>query len=65
MNAPGNIEAAAWTLMNGTDLEMGSTVWTDHMKDAVARGLATEDAVTRSAARGLRQLFLASCRRLC
>ena len=59
VSAPGNIEAAAWTLMNGTDLEMGSTVWTDHLKDAVARGLATEDAVTRSAARGLRQLFLA------
>ena len=57
--APGDAEAAAWTLMNGTDLEMGSTVWTSHMKDAVARGLATEEAVTRAAARGMRQLFLA------
>ena len=59
VNAPGDAEAAAWTLMNGTDLEMGSTVWTSHMKDAVARGLATEEAVTRAAARGMRQLFLA------
>ena len=59
VNAPGNAEAAAWTLMNGTDLEMGSTIWTEHMKDAIAQGLATEEAVTRSAARGLRQLFLA------
>ena len=59
VNAPGNAEAAAWTIMNGTDLEMGSTVWTTHMKDAVAQGLATEEAVTRSVARGLRQLFLA------
>ena len=59
VNAADGASAAAWTLMNGTDLEMGSTVWTDHMKEAVARGIATEEAVTRSASRGLRQLFLA------
>ena len=54
-----NITAAAWTIMNGTDLEMGSTLWRDHMKAAIDAGLATEEAVTRSATRALRQMFRA------
>ena len=35
-------EAAAWTINNGTDLEMGSTVWTDHMLNASKIGLVDE-----------------------
>ena len=52
-------EAAAWSIMNGTDLEMGSTVWTTHLESAVKQGLATEEAVTRSLRRGLRNQFVA------
>jgi hypothetical protein len=52
-------EAAAWTIMNGTDLEMGSTIWTSHMLNASKLGLVTEEAITRSVTRGLRQQFIA------
>ena len=45
--------------MNGTDLEMGSTIWTTHMASAIQKGLVTEAAVTRSMRRGMRQLFQA------
>jgi beta-glucosidase len=43
----------------GTDLEMGSTVWTYHLGNAVKQGLATEAAVSRALRRGLRNQFLA------
>ena len=52
-------EAAAWTINNGTDLEMGSTVWTQHMLNASKLGLVSEDTITRSVVRGLRQQFIA------
>ena len=53
------VEAAAWTIMNGTDLEMGSLIWTEHMQNATALGLVTEVAIARSLKRGLRQQFIA------
>ena len=40
VNAPTDELAAAWTINNGTDLEMGSTVWTNSMRTAVANGRA-------------------------
>ena len=58
-NAPSPEAAAAWALMNGTDLEMGSTLWQDHLVSAIGSGLATEAAVTRAASRAMRQHFLA------
>ena len=58
-NAPSPEAAAAWALMNGTDLEMGSTLWQDHLLSAIQSGLATEAAVTRAAGRAMRQHFLA------
>jgi beta-glucosidase-like glycosyl hydrolase len=56
-NTPSPMLAAAWTINNGTDLEMGSTIWTTHMKDAVSAGLVSEQTITQSLTRGLRQLF--------
>lgn len=58
-NAPSDEHAAAWTINNGTDLEMGSTIWTNSMKQAIQLGLVTEATVRTSARRGLRQLFTA------
>lgn len=58
-NTPTDVQAAAWTLMNGTDIEMGSTVWSDNLHAAVSAGLATEAAVTRAVSRSMRQLFVA------
>ena len=52
-------EAAAWTINNGTDLEMGSTIWTTHMMNATKMGLVSEATIARSVRRGLRQQFLA------
>lgn len=59
VNAHSPIEASAWSLMNGTDVEMGTNLWLEHMKEAVQDGLATEEAVTRALARGLYLLFRA------
>ena len=58
-NAPSAEAAAAWALMNGTDLEMGSTLWQDHLISAIGSGLATEEAVTHAASRAMRQHFVA------
>merc|ERR1712166_212585 len=52
-------EAAAWTIMNGTDLEMGSLIWTNHLLNATKIGLVTEARVARALRRGLRQQFIA------
>ena len=40
-----DVGAAAMALNNGTDLEMGSTVMTDHLVEAVKAGRTTEAAV--------------------
>jgi len=57
-NAPDNATAAAWSLMNGSDVEMGSTVWTTNLKEAVDRKLATEEAVNQAFYRAYRPHFI-------
>ena len=52
VHAPSDEAAAAFALNNGTDLEMGSTVWTGHLLRAVQRGLTTEAAVDAAWRRG-------------
>lgn len=51
LNAPDDVHAAAWALMNGTDLEMGDTQFST-LDQAIKQGLATEarldEAVRRS-----------------
>jgi beta-glucosidase-like glycosyl hydrolase len=59
VNAKTDEEAAAWTINNGTDLEMGSTIWTNSMKSAVSKGLVTEATVTAAATRAFRGLMVA------
>eukprot|EP00041_Stephanoeca_diplocostata_P031791 m.1000808 g.1000808 ORF g.1000808 m.1000808 type:complete len:580 (-) comp24028_c0_seq12:1391-3130(-) len=58
-NAASPEQACAWTINNGTDLEMGSTVWTEHMHAAYMGGLVNESTITRSSRRAFRQLMLA------
>lgn len=58
-NAPDNATAAAWSIMNGSDVEMGSTVWTTNLKEAVERNLATEEAVNQAFYRSYRPHFIA------
>lgn len=57
--APDDVTAAAWALTNGSDLEMGSTIWTLNLVEAVQRGLVTEDVVDRAFWRSYRPHFLA------
>jgi hypothetical protein len=57
--APDPAAAAAWALNNGTDLEMGSTVWAGHLVEAVRRNLTTEAAVDAAVRRGYRPHFVA------
>ena len=52
-------EAAAWAIMNGTDLEAGGTIYADYLLNATKLGLASEAAVTQAARRALRQHFVA------
>eukprot|EP01079_Euglenida_sp_SAG-EU17-18_P009673 gene9673-1740_t len=59
VNAPSDAAAAAYALMNGTDLEAGSTLFTSSLGEAVSTGLATEAAVTTSVTRVFTQLFSA------
>lgn len=54
-NAPDAAHAAAWTINNGTDVEAGSTVWTQNMAQAVQQGLVTEDRVNESVRRTVLQ----------
>jgi beta-glucosidase-like glycosyl hydrolase len=49
--------AAAWALMNGSDIEMGSMIWSEHLAEAVARGLASEAAVDQAFLRSYRPHF--------
>jgi beta-D-xylosidase 4 len=51
--------AAAYAIMNGTDVEMGSTIWTDHLLEAVRLGVATEEAVDQALTRSYRPHFVA------
>jgi beta-glucosidase-like glycosyl hydrolase len=62
-HATSDAQAAAWAVNNGTDLEMGSTLF-ESSKDgglvtAVANGWTTEEIVTAAARRSLVPLFKA------
>jgi beta-glucosidase-like glycosyl hydrolase len=52
---PSKAEAAAWTINNGTDLDMGDPVWGDPsgMLAAVTGGLVNETTIDRSVMRTL------------
>lgn len=54
--AKDDTHAAAYALMNGTDLEMGSDLF-KHLGDAVAQGLASEARVDQAVRRSFRVLF--------
>ena len=56
VNAPSDAHAAAYALMNGTDLEMGEFVFR-HLVDAVRQGLATEARVDEAVRRSFRVHF--------
>jgi beta-glucosidase-like glycosyl hydrolase len=57
--APDPATAAAWALNNGTDLEMGSTAWADHLVEAIRRNQTTIGAVDEAIRRGYRPHFVA------
>lgn len=57
--AKDNETAASWGINNGTDVEMGTLVYTEYLKEAVLRGLVAEETVDRSIRRGYRPLFVA------
>lgn len=59
LHAPSDEHACAWTINNGTDLEMGSTTWSNHMAGAVRQGLVDKATVAHSAKRAFRVLFRA------
>ena len=58
-NAPDDEHAVAWTINNGTDIEMGTNIWTDSLDKTIDAGLTTEAVVTAALRRTQRQLFVA------
>ena len=58
-HAPSDPIAAAWTINNGTDLEMGSFLLLDGLANATRDGLTSEANITRAVTRTLRPLFRA------
>ena len=48
-----------WAIMNGTDLEAGGTVWSDHLADATRAGRRQRRPWHKAARRTLRQHFVA------
>ena len=58
-HAPSDQIAAAWTINNGTDLEMGSFLLLDGLANATRDGLTSEANITRAVTRTLRPLFRA------
>jgi len=56
VNAPTNIHAAAYALMNGTDLEMGDDKFL-HLGEAIDQGLATEVRLDEAVRRSFRVLY--------
>ena len=57
VRAPSPEAAAAYAINNGTDIEMGSTVFTEHLVNATRQGLVKESTVREAARRTQRQLF--------
>jgi hypothetical protein len=58
VNAPTDEHAVAFALMNGTDLEMGSSLYLDNLHAALTQGLVTEARISEAAMR----LYLAYMR---
>ena len=56
-NAPTDAIASAWAINNGTDLEMGSALLLNSLKNATLQGLTTERTITTAARRTLIPLF--------
>lgn len=56
VNAPDDMHAAAYTLMNGTDLEMGDDFF-QYLDKAIAAGLVTEARLTEAVRRSFKVLF--------
>ena len=56
-NAPSDEKAVAWTINNGTDLEMGTNIWTDSLVSAVGKGLVDEATVDEALRRQLLVTF--------
>ena len=57
--APDNATAAAWALLNGTDIEMGSDVMTHSLKEAVEREMVTEERLNQAFLRSFLPHFTA------
>jgi beta-glucosidase-like glycosyl hydrolase len=53
INAPTDAIAVSMAINNGTDIEMGSTLFANYLLDAVNQNLTTEDVVTNSLRRVL------------
>jgi len=54
-NAPSPIHAAAWAIMNGSDVEAGTHLWVDNLTAAVEQELVEETAIDTA----LRRAFMA------
>eukprot|EP00051_Salpingoeca_urceolata_P002175 m.47862 g.47862 ORF g.47862 m.47862 type:complete len:851 (-) comp11951_c0_seq1:94-2646(-) len=59
VNAASGVLAASMTINNGTDIEMGSTIWADNLEDAVHAGATSEAAVDVSFRRSYLPHFIA------
>lgn len=58
-NAPSGEAAAAWSINNGTDLEMGSTFWSRFLENAVNEGLVSAETIDAAFIRGYTPHFIA------
>jgi len=58
-NAPTDEAAVSWTINNGTDLEMGTSLVHSALGNALAQGLITEATIIEAARRTLVHLFAA------
>ena len=57
VNAPSDAAAAAYALNNGTDIEMGSSLYRNALSTAILQGLTREETIDAAVARTQRQLF--------
>ena len=57
--APSHEAAAAWSINNGTDIEMGSVIWSNFMESAVKNGLVSEETINTAFRRSYTPHFIA------
>lgn len=57
--APTPVDAAAWTINNGTDLEMGSSIWATSLPIAAKQGFVSEAKINSSFLRAFTPHFIA------